>query len=161
MPKRIESRFLQKKIREFSVRDKILGTDWVSRFTALSSDEMTQCFTQILASTFNKNIPNKVVKIDDKHPPWITPGLKTATKHKHRVYKRIVQRGRRQEDWALVKNIRNETSKLITSAKEDYYACLGRKLADPGQGVKAYWSALNRLINKKKVVNIPWRTEYL
>ena len=28
-------------------------------------------------------------------------------------------------------------------------------MADPGQGVKAYWSALNRLINKKKVVNIP------
>ena len=32
--------------------------------------------------------------------------------------------------------------------------CESRKLADPGQGVKAYWSALNRLINKKKVVNI-------
>ena len=28
-------------------------------------------------------------------------------------------------------------------------------MADPGQGVKAYLSALNRLINKKKVVNIP------
>ena len=28
-------------------------------------------------------------------------------------------------------------------------------MADPGQGVKAYWSVLNRLINKKKVVNIP------
>ena len=98
---------------------------------------------------------NKVVKIDEKDPPWITPGLKTAIKRKHRVCKRFVQRGRRQEDWALVKNIRNETTKLITSAKEDYYASLGRKLVDPGQGVKAYWSALNRLINKKKVFNIP------
>ena len=59
-----------------AVRDEILGIDWVPRFTALSSDEMTECFTQIPVSTFNKNIPNKVVKIDDKDPPWITPGLK-------------------------------------------------------------------------------------
>ena len=36
---------------------------------------------------------------------------------------------------------------------------VGRKLADPGQGVKAYWSALNRLINKQKVVNIPHSLE--
>ena len=95
-----------------------------------------ECFTQILVSTVTKNIPNKVIKIENKDPPWITPGLKTAIKRKHRVYKRFVQRGRRQEDWALVKNIRNETAKLITSAKEDYYASLGRKLADPVRGSK-------------------------
>ena len=70
------------------------------------------------------------------------------------MYKRFVQRGRKQEDLTLFKNIRNETSKLIISAKEDYYTSLGRKLADPGQGVKAYWSALNRLTNKEKVVII-------
>ena len=138
-----------------AIRDEIHEIDWVSRFSALSSDEMTECFTQTFVSIVTKNIPNKVVKIDDKDPPWITPGLKSAIKRKHRVYKRFVQRGRKQEDWMLVGDVRNETSKLITSAKEDYYTSLGRKLADPGQGVKAYWSALNRLINKKKVVNIP------
>ena len=116
---------------------------------------MTECFTQTFVSIVTKNIPNEVVKIDDKDPPWVTPGLKSAIKRKHRVNKRFVQRGRKQEDWTLVKNVWNETSKLIISAKEDCYTSLGRKLADPGQGVKAYWSALNRLINKTKVVNVP------
>lgn len=32
---------------------------------------------------------------------------------------------------------------------------VGSKLADLGQGIKAYWLPLNKLINKKKVVNIP------
>ena len=32
---------------------------------------------------------------------------------------------------------------------------MGRKLSDPSQGKKAYWVILNRLINKKKVLNIP------
>ena len=73
-----------------AIRDEIQEIDWVSRFTALSSDEMTECFTQILVSTVTKNIPNKVIKIDDKDPPWITPGLKSAIKRKHRVYKRFV-----------------------------------------------------------------------
>ena len=93
-----------------AIKDEILGIDEVSRFIALSSDEMTECFIQILVSTVTKSIPSKVVDIDDKDPSWITPGLKTAIRRKHQVYKRLVQRGRRQEDWALVKNVRNETS---------------------------------------------------
>ena len=32
---------------------------------------------------------------------------------------------------------------------------MGRKLSDPNRGTKAYWAILNRLINKKKALNIP------
>ena len=55
-----------------------------------------------------------------------------------------MRRGRSHEDWELLKRVRNDTSKLITDAKKSYYYNLGRKLSDPTQGVKAYWSALNR-----------------
>ena len=49
-----------------------------------------------------------------------------------------------------MKEVRNETSRLITKAKENYFSTMGRKLSDPAQGIKAYWAILNRLINKKK-----------
>ena len=81
--------------------------------------------------------------------------MKTAIKRKKRVYKNFVRRGRSQEDWELFKRVRNDTSKLVTNAKEAYFSNLGRKLSDPTQGVKAYWEVLNRLVNKKKVMNIP------
>ena len=54
-----------------------------------------------------------------------------------------------------MKDIGNETSKMILNAKEKYFLNLGRKLSDPNQGIKAYWTTLNRLLNKKKVANIP------
>ena len=46
-------------------------------------------------------------------------------------------------------------SQMITSAKEKYFLKLGQKLSDPANGVKAYWSTLNKIINRNKVTNIP------
>ena len=54
-----------------------------------------------------------------------------------------------------MKEARNETSRLITKAKENYFSTMGRKLSDPAQGIKTYWAILNRLINKKNTLNIP------
>ena len=68
-----------------------------------------------------------MIKCNDKDPPWITNELKTGIKRKHRVFKKFLDRGRKQEDWNLVKEVRNETSKMITNAKEKYHQKLGQK----------------------------------
>ena len=47
------------------------------------------------------------------------------------------------------------TSEMITTAKDNYFASLGRKLSNPAIGIKTYWSTLNKIVNKKKVTNIP------
>ena len=44
---------------------------------------------------------------------------------------------------------------MITIAKDNYFASLGRKLSNPAIGIKTYWSTLNKIVNKKKVTNIP------
>ena len=116
---------------------------------------MAEVFTNTLYSLFLNHIPNRVLKIDDKDPPWMNHSIKTAIKGKHRVYRKFLDRGRRQEDWALVKEARYEALKMIIDAKDKYFCNLGRKLADPNQGAKTYWATLNRLINKKSTVNIP------
>ena len=97
----------------------------------------------------------RLVKFNDKDPPWIKKFAKTTIMGKKRVYKSFVRRGRYQDDWEQFKRVWNDTSKLVTNAKETYYSNLGRKLSDPTQGVKAYWEVLNRLVNKNKVMNIP------
>ena len=51
--------------------------------------------------------------------------------------------------------IPNETSRMITDAKENYFSTLGRKLSNPALGLKTYWTTLNRIINKKETTNIP------
>ena len=38
------------------------------------------------------------IKCNDKDAPWITPNVKTAINRKHRVFKKFVDGGRREED---------------------------------------------------------------
>ena len=116
---------------------------------------MAELFTNTLYSLFLNHIPNKVLKINVKDPPWINHSSKTAIKRKHTVCRKFLDRSRRQEDCALVKAARYEASKIIIDTKDKYFRNLGRKLADPNQGAKTYWATLNRLINKKSTVNIP------
>ena len=82
---------------------------------------MTDLFTSNLYSILSMNIPNKTLKCNDKDAPWITPDVKTAIKRKHRVSKKFVDGARKEEDWKHVKEVRNETSKMIHLAKETYY----------------------------------------
>ncbi len=116
---------------------------------------MTNIFTSNLFSILSTNIPNKTLEFNNKNAPWITSNVKTAIRRKHRVYKKYVDKGRREEDWLHVKEVRNETSKMIQLAKETYYLNQGRKLVDPKLGIKTYWSVLNRLVNKKIATTIP------
>ena len=104
-----------------SIRNTINELDWHSHFSGLGPEEMTEIFTNNLYSIFSSNIPNKVVTCNDKDPPWITPQLKRSIKRKQRTYRNFVRRGRREEDWERVKNVRNATSKLIVQAKENYF----------------------------------------
>ena len=55
--------------------------------------------------------------------------------------------------------IRNDTSEVVTAAKDNYFASLGLKLSNPNMDIKKYWSALNRIINKKNVSNVPPQIE--
>ena len=65
------------------------------------------------------HIPNRVVKFDDRDPPWMKQELNTAIKRKHRVYAKFVKRGRKMEDWNHVKNLQNETTKMINNCKNE------------------------------------------
>ena len=66
----------------------------------------------------------------------MTPKLKTAIKRKHRVYNKYVKRGHKPDEWEDVRQVRNETSAMITNSEDDYFAELGGKLLNPSNGPK-------------------------
>ena len=131
------------------IRESVSITDWASVFYGLSPTEMVDKFIKVLSELFTLHIPNRIVKFDDRDPPWLKPELKTAIKRKHRLYAKFVKRGRKMEDWNHVKNLQNETTRTIINAKNECYLHLGRRLSDNLNGPKTYWSILNRLITKK------------
>ena len=81
--------------------------------------------------------------------------MKTAIKRKHLVYNKYVRRGHRSDEWDNVWLIRNDTSKMITTAKDNYFASFCRQLSNPAIGIKTYWSTLHKIVKKKKATNIP------
>ena len=46
--------------------------------------------------------------------------LETAIKRKRRVYAKFVKRGRKMEGWNHVKDLQDETAKVIINAKNQY-----------------------------------------
>ena len=138
-----------------SIRNSIKKIEWKSRFIGLDSNEVTGVFTAKIHSILSSNIPNKVVKLNDKDALRMTAKVKTAIKRKNRVYRKFLQLGRQLEEWMKVKKVKRETSKLIFDAKERYYLRQGRKLSDPNNGINTYWFVLNRLMNKKSIPGIP------
>ena len=78
-----------------------------------------------------------------------------TVKRKHRVYNRYVERGRKPDEWDHVRQVRNETSAMTTNSKDVYFVALGRKLSNARNGPNTYWTTLNKIINKKKMTNIP------
>ena len=104
-----------------SIRKMINELDWHTRFNGLGPEEMTKVFTNNLYSIFSSNIPNKEVACNDKDPPWITPQLKKSIKRKQRTYRNFILRGRREEDWERVKNVRNSSQNLLSRPRKTIF----------------------------------------
>ena len=103
----------------------------------------------------NKHIPNKIFRFNDKDPPWMTGEIKTAIERKHMVYKKFNSRGRNPADWERIRILRNETTRIVDAAKDNYFKSLGHKLTDTKTGIKAYWQTINKIPNKNEVTCIP------
>ena len=142
------------------IRQFLTNTDWISKFRDLSTNEMVPQFTSTVLEIMSRFIPNKMIICNDKDPLCITPSIKTAIKRKHRVSNKFAKLGHKPDEWEPVRIIQNETSRMITDAKENYFSTLERKLPNPALGLKTYWTTLNRIINKKETTNC-WKMKYL
>ena len=76
---------------------------------------MVKVFTSAFIEIVTHYIPHKIIKIDNRDPPWIMCEIKTAVKHKHRVFKKYVKHGREPEHWEYVNQVRNATCWMTTN----------------------------------------------
>ena len=82
-----------------------------------------------------QHICNREIACCDRDAPWIRDEVKKAIKRKHLVYRKYVKRGRKPDEWTRVEQIKTDTAKMITDAKNKYYADLGKRLCDPSVGI--------------------------
>ena len=68
------------------IRESLMNIDWYLEFSDLDPNIIVDKFTQIILSIIAENVPNRVITVNEKDPPWITKKIKTAIRHKHRIY---------------------------------------------------------------------------
>ena len=70
------------------IQASLSAIDWNATFRNKSSDDCVDILNHALLNIFTHSIPNKVVTVNDKDAPWVTPEVKSAIRRNNRTYKR-------------------------------------------------------------------------
>ena len=100
-------------------------------------------------------IPNKLIKVTPRDPPWIDKNLKTMLNRQQRLYKNCKKHGFKNEYIIPVETFRQECNIAIKKSNEEYFSNIGNKLANPDTCQKLYWKLINRVMNRCKALKIP------
>ena len=104
---------------------------------------------------FSNYIPNKLITVDDKDPPWMNENIKKKIMAKKYTCKSFNANKKNYDAYLKLQTITTELSEMILKRKEDYYRLLSDKLNDRHISAKSYWSILKTLHNGKKIPSIP------
>ena len=69
----------------------IQGFDWDKAFLDKSTEEKASILTKTILNIMSNFIPNEIVTIDDRDPPWINNKIKSLIKNKNQYFKNCVK----------------------------------------------------------------------
>ena len=103
---------------------------------------------------FLNYIPNKLIAVDDKDPPWMNESIKKKIMPKKYTCKSF-NANKTYDAYLKLQTISTELPEMISKRKEDYYRLLSDKLNGPYTSTKSYWSILKTLYNVNKLPLMP------
>ena len=106
----------------------IQGFDWDKAFFDKRTKEKASILTKTILNIMSNFIPNEIVTIDDRDPPWINNKIKSLIKNKTEYFKNCVK----PNDLESIRHFEQLQGTLRTSIeipKRKYYFKLSRKLA--------------------------------
>ena len=69
----------------------IQNFDWDATFLDKSTEEKASILTKTILNIMSNFIPNEIVTIDDRDPPWINSKIKFLIKNKNEYFKNCVK----------------------------------------------------------------------
>ena len=111
--------------------------------------------TETLLNIFSNFIPNRIINVKSRDPPWINRSIKNLLLRSKRAYRKYIRKGYKEEDRDQVELLREEVRQSIENARHNYLESLGNDLANKETGNKKYWAIMNSLFNKNKFPVIP------
>ena len=120
--------------------------NWQRAFSRKDVHSQVVIFNQTLLNIFCNYVPNKLITCNDRDPAWMTSNIRNKFNSKNVMYRTFIRNGKNHIDYTRPENIRQEISNLVLEAKEKHYHWLSKKLNNPSQSAKSYWSILKSLL---------------
>ena len=95
-------------------------------------------------------VPNKLITVDGRDPPWVTEKIKKVLKGKSKLYKLYIKNGRKIGVYEKLLNMTNNIITEILNSKKIYFDNLAEELSDPKLNREAYWGIFKSFTNWKK-----------
>ena len=106
----------------------IQGFEWDKTLLGKSTEEKASILTKAILNIMSNFIPNEIVTIDDRDPPWINNKIKSLIKNKTECFKNCVKPNN-PESIRHFEQMQDTLQKSIEISKQKYYFKLSRKLA--------------------------------
>ena len=138
-----------------AINNAIDGFDWEKAFSNVNVHAQVKLFNETLSNIFMNFVPNKLITVDGRDPPWVTEKIKKVLKGKSKLYKLNIKNGRKIGVYEKLLNTSNNITTEISNSKKICFDNLAEKLRDPKLNRKAYWGILKSFTNWRKIPIIP------
>ena len=138
-----------------AIRQSLESINWQREFDHKGVNKQVEILNNYLINVCQNYIPNEVIIIDDKDPPWITSNVRKKILVCNSLYKSFTINGRNVLDLEKFQESCKSLNDIISKSKNEYYNRIAIKLNDPKTSSKAYWSILKSFFGDKKIPVIP------
>ena len=107
------------------ISEAIQGFDCDKAFLDKSTQEKASILTKTILNILSNFIPNEIVTIDDKYPPWINNKIKSLIRNKNEYFKNCIKSNNSES----IRHFEQMEDTLLTSieiSKQKYYFKLSR-----------------------------------
>ena len=102
-------------------------------------------------NVFSDYIPNKLITIDDKDPPWMNDKIKNKIKKRDMFYQQLKKYKSNFTDFDVMNELTSGLPLIISQRRDEYYSQLAKKLNDLWKNAKTCWSILKTILNGRKI----------
>lgn len=113
-------------------------------------DDAVWCWESIFKEIFSGHLKQRKVKVSAKNEPWMTRDIRKALNNRFRLFKKAIKQGKNTVAWTNYKTMRNNCTKLIRTAKANYWKQEFQKCTNS----KSFWSTVKKFQGKSKSTNI-------
>ncbi|MCG8046167.1 MAG: reverse transcriptase domain-containing protein [Candidatus Thiodiazotropha endolucinida] len=131
----------------------LIDTDW-NTLKSNDIDTYAENITNRITSLTNKHIPNKLIKVRQSDPSWLTNNIKKLLRKKKRLYDKY-KKSKNPNHWDTYKRFRNHVTSELRKSKQNQIDKLSEKLVNPDTGQKDWWKTLKGFIKPDQTNTLP------